>query len=287
MHSSILKGWVGRGALSLALLAGAVAVFLMSGGLGEGQERCDEDYCIEYPEHGSGAVIVLTAVDPEEKGVTWTKSSDGSTSPDEGDFEINDGRLTFAEIPDFEAPVDAASPFNVYLVAIDAEDAAASDALTRTTTPRAVTKTLKVTVTNVDEAGVVTLTTLQPQESIAITATLTDADGKPRTAPLTAAVPEADKTLTNERTTKWQWSRSTRATGGWTDIEDDDPDTSNVDEGATAKMPAYTPRQADVGMYLRATATYDDGEGKGKSAEAISANPVQADPSNKASQVPG
>ena len=28
MHSSILKGWVGRGALSLALLAGAVAVFL-------------------------------------------------------------------------------------------------------------------------------------------------------------------------------------------------------------------------------------------------------------------
>ena len=38
MHSSILKGWVGRGALSLALLAGAVAVFLMMGGLGEGQE---------------------------------------------------------------------------------------------------------------------------------------------------------------------------------------------------------------------------------------------------------
>ena len=50
MHSSILKGWVGRGALSLALLAGAVAVFLMTGGLGEGQARCDEDYCIEYPE---------------------------------------------------------------------------------------------------------------------------------------------------------------------------------------------------------------------------------------------
>ena len=41
MHSSILKGWVGRGALSLALLAGAVAVFLMMGGLGEGQQACD------------------------------------------------------------------------------------------------------------------------------------------------------------------------------------------------------------------------------------------------------
>ena len=45
---------------------------------------------------------------------------------------------------------------------------------------------------------------------------------------------------------------------------------------------SYTPTEDDVGMYLRATATYDDGEGEGKSAEAVSANPVQADPSNKA-----
>ena len=60
MHSSILKGWVGRGALSLALLAGAVAVFLMMGGLGEGQETqtcpagtAEGTVCIKFPENGS------------------------------------------------------------------------------------------------------------------------------------------------------------------------------------------------------------------------------------------
>ena len=37
---------------------------------------------------------------------------------------------------------------------------------------------LRVTVTNVDEAGEVTLTTLQPQEGVEITATLTDPDGR-------------------------------------------------------------------------------------------------------------
>ena len=31
-----------------------------------------------------------------------------------------------------------------------------------------------------------------------------------------------------------------------------------------------------MGMYLRATATYDDGEGEGKTAHMVSANPVRA-----------
>ena len=69
LQLSLIKGWVGRGALSLALLAGAVAVFLMMGGLGEGQETqtCPSDVdegtvCIDYPEHGSGAVVAFTAL---------------------------------------------------------------------------------------------------------------------------------------------------------------------------------------------------------------------------------
>ena len=103
---------------------------------------------------------------------------------------------------------------------------------------------------------------------------MTDADGRP-----TGTTFNTDLTTdVDDTNTKWQWSRSTRATGGWTDIEND-PDTT-ADEGALAKTASYTPSGDDVGMYLRATATYDDGEGKGKSAEAVSANPVQADPSN-------
>ena len=79
-----------------AFLVGAVAVFLMMGGLGEGQERCpdgSDEMCIEYPEHGSGAVVVLTALDPEGEDVEWDLRDDDSTnSPDFMDFEINDGR---------------------------------------------------------------------------------------------------------------------------------------------------------------------------------------------------
>ena len=273
MHSSILKGWVGRGALSLALLAGAVAVFLMTGGLGEGQQRCDYDYCIEYPEEGSGAVIVLTALDPEEKVVTWNPLM----GTDAEDFRIAGGRLTFAKTPDYEVPVDSDAN-NEYTVTINATDTNAGLGADFRTADRPVTKTIRVTVTNVDEAGVITLTTLQPQESVAITATLTDADGRPGVTPLnTDLTDDADGT-----NTKWQWSRSTRATGGWTDVEDDE---STMDE-VEGTQSSYTPTEDDVGMYLRATATYLDGQCEPcdpkKTAEAISANPVQADPSNKA-----
>ena len=38
----------------------------------------------------------------------------------------------------------------------------------------------------------------------------------------------------------------------------------------------YTPVPDDVGMYLQATATYDDGEREGKTAHIVSANPVRA-----------
>ena len=174
MHSSILKGWVGRGALSLALLAGAVAVFLMTGGLGEGQERCpDNTVCVEFPEHGSGAVIAYTALDPEEQVVTWTLTGADATS-----FDISEGRLTFLSTPDFESPGSTNSS-NVYIVTIEARDAQANS-LTRVGT-RPVPQVVRVTVTNVEEAGEVDLTTLQPQEDVEITATLEDLDGKPGT----------------------------------------------------------------------------------------------------------
>ena len=51
---TLIRGGAGRGALIAALMVGAMVVFLMGGGLGEGQERCDQDYCIEYPEGGVG-----------------------------------------------------------------------------------------------------------------------------------------------------------------------------------------------------------------------------------------
>ena len=47
------------------------------GGLGEGQQApcpSNVDECVEFPEHGAGAVVAYTALDPEGESVTWSVS---------------------------------------------------------------------------------------------------------------------------------------------------------------------------------------------------------------------
>ena len=108
------------------------------------------------------------------------------------------------------------------------------------------TVTVTITVNNVDEPGTVTLSSLQPQVEFQLTATLDDPDNVSGSA-------------------TWSWERSPNRSSSWTLIS-----------GETSAT--YTPVAADVGDYLRATASYDDGEGSGKSAEGVSANVVQAAP---------
>ena len=96
-----------------------------------------------------------------------------------------------------------------------------------------------ITVTNVDEPGKVTLSTQEPLADMAMTATLTD----------------PDMMVTG---TTWQWSRSMTMDGPFTDIE-------------MATSMTYTPVEADEGYYLKATASYTDGHGSGKSASDMTA----------------
>ena len=242
MHSSILKGWVGRGALSLALLVGAMAVFLMMGGLGEGQQACGVDECIEYPEHGSGTVIAFTGVDPEGEPVSWRLDTN---SLDDEHFNVEGGRLTFKTPPDFESPRDS-GPNNEYDVTVIANDG--------TSTPT--TRSIKVTVTNVEEAGTVALSSVQPKEGVALTADLTDPDNVTR------------------NNVEWKWERSERATGPWADVDDEET------EDVEGRESTYRPTEDDVGMYLRATATYEDGHctacAPKKTAQVVSVNAVAA-----------
>ena len=97
-----------------------------------------------------------------------------------------------------------------------------------------------------DAEGTVTLSSTQPWVDTPVTATLTDSDG------VSGAI-------------VWTWHRSPDGTGAWAAIT-----------GATAA--SYTPVATDEGNYLRATASYTDNHGPGKSAEAVSANPVLAVP---------
>ena len=231
LQLSSFKGSVGRGALTAVLLAGAMALFLFLYGSGEGQEV----ERIDYPENGTGIVTSYTAIDPEGNLVTWSVSD-----PDAADFEITGGVLTFKTPPDYENPSDRVgvddqgAEDNIYLVVVTATATGGSDI-----------QSVKVTVTNVDEPGVVGGLPTTPKEGTEIsTITLTDPDGKP------SAITDTD--LTNETGTTWQWARGRSASGPWTDIED-------ADDATTGKSKTYTPVEDDVDMYLRVTATYDDG----------------------------
>ena len=106
------------------------------------------------------------------------------------------------------------------------------------------TITVTVTVDNVDDPGVVTITPgATPQVGTELTASLEDQDGS----------------VTN---LTWQWQKDD-GQGNYADIP-----------GAT--MMSYTPVMADDGSRLQATAMYDDGEGSGKEAMGMTANAVGA-----------
>ena len=132
---------------------------------------------------------------------------------------------------------------NIYEIVVEATDG----------TGHVGREAVEVEVTNVDEAGTVKLSALQPAPSVLFTATLTDIDNR------------AD-VLTDSA--EWQWSRSQRASGGWADID-------------KATKSAYTPDVdgGDSGYYLRATAKYRDRQSPGgadndKTASMVSANKV-------------
>ena len=100
----------------------------------------------------------------------------------------------------------------------------------------------RVTGTPPDRDGVVTLSPTSPGLGVEITATLADADGSVSGA-------------------SWQWSSADSASGTFTNIP-----------GATTE--AYTTVAADIGKYLKATVSYTDGHGSGKSADATTGDAV-------------
>ena len=125
----------------------------------------------------------------------------------------------------------------------DPQSAAAGNVYRVTIEANGGTHDVDVTVVDVDEAGAVSIDRPQPQVSRPLGANLSDED-------------EGVSAQT------WQWARSEDGTT-WTDIE-----------GATS--PRRSPAAADVGTYLRATVTYSDKFGPGKTASAVSANRVEA-----------
>ena len=108
------------------------------------------------------------------------------------------------------------------------------------------TAAVTVSVTNVDEAGTVTLDPAALRVDSATTASLSDPDG-------------------GETGLSWQWQRSATETGAYADIP-------------SATSAAYTPAAADLSQWLKATVSYTDGQGTGKSASGTAVQVQEAEP---------
>ena len=113
----------------------------------------------EYAENGTAAVTTFTARDPEGKSIVWSLAG-----ADAAAFSIENGVLRFESSPDYEA------------VGGDNDNHMKSWSRHPTAEQPPTTKEVTIEITNVEEPGTVTLTTLQPQVDVMIMATLADPD---------------------------------------------------------------------------------------------------------------
>ena len=142
--------------------------------------------------------------------------------------------LKFKESPNYEMPRgQAVSAANTYPYMVTVKVSAGNEMNTRDVT---------VTVTNVEEPGMVKLSST---------------GGKVGT-PLTAALTDDDIVM---GPIEWLWSKVDRATGNSTPI-------------TGARSSSYTPVAADVDNLLMVTASYTDGTGSGQSASDSITTPV-------------
>ena len=240
-----------------------------------------EDDAIAYLEGREDAVTSFTAMDPDDGDMTEWGFLDVDGNPPmfdlDGDsntnaepiFTITEGDLEFVRPPDYESPWATRSAdstledLNTYTVIVELSDDA--------TPPLTATTSVTIKVTNKDEDGTVRLSTLQPLEGIELEAILTDPDGRVGDNGEVDVPTNGDDIvtdLTDHATTTWKWARSQNGETGWIDIVATTTDNLEIDKN-TRK-----PEAADVNYYLRATATYNDGHGEGKTAHLISAYPV-------------
>ena len=196
----------------------------------------------------SGAVgAAITAVDGDGDVLTYsvaaTADGDGAAhlAAFNRDFVLDDGSGLISVKAGAAIDFESRTVYKVLYQVSDRKDALG----VAETAPLTIDDmlTLTVTVTNVDEAGTVAVGGT-PQAGVASTASLTDPDGS----------------LSSQA---WKWSKGATRSGTFDDIG-----------GATGV--SYTPVEADVGMFLRASVTYTDGFGAGRTASGTAGSAVVA-----------
>ena len=167
--------------------------------------------------------------------VTYTLAGTDAAS---FDIDTSTGQLQTKAALDYETKAS----YEVTVTATDSDGSAVT--------------TVTITVTDEENAGTVSLFPAQPRVNTVVSARLSDPDG------------------VELGSVSWQWDRSSDKSN-WDTIRDfgrqQRADGTLSDRGPD---PNYAPTDDDRGMYLRATATYNDGEGSGKTAQVVSDNVV-------------
>ena len=190
------------------------------------------------------AIARIEANDPNEGALTYSVGGTDATAFLQVFKLVNTPTAALLRVKT-GATVDYESraSYSITISVTDGEDASGDPE-----TPAIIDDTVDVTinVTDLEEDGVVTMSRTTPSVGAPITATLTDSDGG-----VTAIT--------------WQWAKSDTETGSFTNIS-----------GAISA--SYTPVTADVGKWLKVTASYTDRRGSGKNAEQTAANAVDDTP---------
>ena len=154
----------------------------------------------------------LTATDVDNDTLTYSL---GGTDAASFNIDAATGQIKTKAALDYETK-------NTYTVRVTATDPAEESA----------TVWVNINVTDVDEAGRVTLSPERPRSGMVLAATLTDPDGR----------------VSDE---EWQWARSDTQARLYANITGETGD-------------SYTPVATDVGKYLQATVSYTDRHGSSK-----------------------
>ena len=283
-YGSLINKWTAV-AVAVAVMAALLAAALPAWAQDAPPSIPDAQTIFDYAEDRTGAITTYSARDPENKPVFWTLGG-----PDAADFTIADGILLFKSQPNFEVPTDRANDEdgdsltstpdppatadpcsgegacnNVYKVTVRF-GAGGEDGTPGEPTDKPIPDEydgddlgeveLTITVTNVDEPGMVVISPRQPQEGTELTAILTDEDN---IAPGTG---------------EWQWARADSMTGTFTPIPERSRDRT------------YRPTEADLRKYLQVTVEYVDRAGPvPRTVKAMSAYRVRKD-TNTSNQDP-
>ena len=208
-------------------------------------EDVDETPVVSGPgslefEEGTGAGTTLstyTYTDPDLKGIDLDLSGIDSEH-----FILGGGVLTFNEVPNFEEPADS-NRDNRYQVTVEAREQGDGTSVGRLN--------VSISVTNVDEPGVLEVNVEEPRVGQTMRLKVEDEDG---------GVSVRD----------WKWERgdpngSCTAVTTWESI-------------SSARSSSYTPTAADQGHCIRATAFYNDRAGTGRIEQFLIPSSVETGP---------